>query len=259
MKLRIEDITMNFSGVIALKRVDLVIEEGEIHSVIGPNGAGKTTLFNIISGVIKPTSGKIYLNSDNITGLAPYKICQRGISRTFQNIRLFKKMTVFENVLVAYERRAKCGILSKLLKGLSQDRKKKQIKKNNNEGVLEILKFMGLGVEINKLGDSLPYGKQRILEIARAVASNPQIILLDEPVAGMNRSEINKVCELIYKLNNFGLTVICVEHNMNVVMDISDKISVLNFGEKIAEGKPEEVKNNEKVIEAYLGGEVVNA
>lgn len=258
MKLRVENVTMNFSGVIAIKNVNLAIEEGEIHSVIGPNGAGKTTLFDIISGVIKPTSGKIYLNSDNITGLAPHKICQKGISRTFQNIRLFKKMTVLENVLVAYEKRTERGILSKLLKGLSQDRKKTD-NKNNNEGVLEILKFMGLEVEINKLGNSLSYGKQRMLEIARAVASNPQIILLDEPTAGMNGSEINKVCESIYKLNNFGLTIICVEHNMNVVMDISDKIFVLNFGEKIAEGKPEEIKNNEKVIEAYLGGEVVNA
>ena len=219
-------------------------------------------MFNNISGIIKPTSGKIFLHSEDITGLAPYKIFQKGISRTFQNIRLFKEITVFENVLVSYENKKikdheNKGILNKLLNDFSKN--DHSSRKNIQEVILEILSFVGLEVEKNQLGKNLPYGKQRILEIARALASNPKIILLDEPTAGMNTSEINKLIELIYQLNHFGLTVICVEHNMDVVMDIADNISVLNFGEKIAEGKPEELRVNEKVIEAYLGGEIVHA
>ncbi len=247
--LKVENIFKSFGGILALADVSFTATDGLITSIIGPNGAGKTTLINIISGFYKPDKGKIFLDDKDITGLKPHKIIKYGLKRTFQNIQTFSNLTVIENVMVGFHFVTKYEFFNCLLNLTYVKNQDKRIK----EASFEILKDFGLDKYANKYAASLPYGEQKKLEIARTVAGEPDIILLDEPVAGLNISETGEIAEIILNLKKQGKTILLIEHDMNMVMDISDKIIVLNFGEKIAEGVPEEIQKNKRVIEAYLG------
>ena len=250
MILEIKQLSKNFGGLAALDDVQLAIDDREIFSIIGPNGAGKTTLFNILTGLYKPSSGKIIFNNKDITGYAPNRIAVRGIGRTFQNIRLFGAMTVFENVLVGQHTRVRYSFLSALFRTPRFAREERQAKTR----VMELLDYVGLQHASTELARNLPYGQQRKLEIARALATNPKLLLLDEPAAGMNPQETNDLKHFIRKLrNDLQITIVLIEHHMQVVMQISDKIAVLDYGKKIAEGRPDEIRKNPRVIEAYLG------
>lgn len=245
-------LTKYFGGLAALEEVSFRIKENTIFSIIGPNGAGKTTLFNCLTGLTKPSRGEILFRGKNIVGLPPHKITELGISRTFQNIRLFKDMTVLENVLVAQHNSYKQNILSILLK------RKEFLKQEESlrQKAYEYLEFVNLHEEVQRLAGELPYGSQRRLEIARALATEAEVILLDEPTAGMNPQETSEMMEIIKRLKEIGKTVVLIEHDMKVVMGVSEWIVVLDHGVKIAEGTPEMVKNDPLVIEAYLGKEV---
>ncbi|MGL4606610.1 MAG: ABC transporter ATP-binding protein [Eubacteriaceae bacterium] len=252
--LKTENVTMQFGGVIAVNDLNIDIKKGELAALIGPNGAGKTTAFNVITGVYTPTKGKVLLNSTqgetDITGLKANKITSLGIARTFQNIRLFKGLTVMDNVLIGTHHNANYGFLSGTLR-LPKARKGE---KEAREVCESLLKRLGLIDLKDELASSLPYGQQRHLEIARALATQPQVLLLDEPAAGMNPQETDELTDLIYRLKtDFDLTIFMIEHHMDLVMEISDHIYVLDFGCTIAKGIPEEIQNNAKVIEAYLG------
>lgn len=270
--LRVEDITMQFGGVVAVDNLSLEVYENEIVSLIGPNGAGKTTAFNVITGVYAPTNGAVYFGDNMITSnypkgsmkklyagqnagkylktvkKTPDQITRLGIARTFQNIRLFKELTVFENVLIAKHMRAKANFLSATLcLNYKEERTMK-------EETMELLKILGLDSVKDEIASSLPYGQQRHLEIARALATKPELLLLDEPAAGMNPQETDELTAFIHEIRTkFNLTVFMIEHHMDLVMEISDRIYVLDFGKLIAYGTPEEVQNNKRVIEAYLG------
>lgn len=248
--LRADNITMQFGGLTAVKDFNLKLDKGEIVALIGPNGAGKTTAFNMITGVYKPTKGKIYYKGNDITMLAPYQITKLGIARTFQNIRLFKDLSVLENVLIANHLHIKSNIFEALLrlpKYRNEDRK--MMKKT-----LELLEIVGLADEKDEKSSSLPYGKQRRLEIARALATNPELLLLDEPAAGMNPTETEDLTRFIKQIRDeFKLTIFMIEHHMQVVMGISERIYVFDYGVTIAHGDPGEIQNNQRVIEAYLG------
>lgn len=247
--LDVVDLTKRFDGLRAVEDVNFRIKEGSIVSIIGPNGAGKTTLFNCLTGITKPTKGAIHFSETDITGLSPYCIVSLGIARTFQNIRLFKEMSVLENVLVSQHLRIKTGMLGAIIRDknfLSQEEEAK-------EKALEYLAFAGIDNMAGAAASSLPYGDQRRLEIARALATEPVLLLLDEPTAGMNPLETSGVMEIIKRIRSLGKTVILIEHDMKVVMGISDTVIVLDHGVKIAEGTPDEVRNNHMVIEAYLG------
>ncbi|MCM3359389.1 MULTISPECIES: ABC transporter ATP-binding protein [unclassified Psychrobacillus] len=251
MVLELKNITKNFGGISALTDVSFQINEGEIFGLIGPNGAGKTTMFNIITNMFAPTSGEILFLGKNISGMKPHKITDKGICRTFQNIRLFSQMSVLENVLVGAHCRNKSGVLKSVLRTKSQ----KQEEKGNYEAALELLELVGLSPYEETIAENLAYGQQRRLEIARALASNPKLLLLDEPAAGMNETETENLFELIKKVQKRGVTVLLIEHDMPFVMKLCDRIAVLNFGKKLAEGTPIEIQNNQDVIEAYLGSE----
>ena len=247
--LKIENLTMQFGGVIAVDNFSMEINKGEIVALIGPNGAGKTTAFNAVTGVYQPTAGRVTLLDENITGLRPDEVTFRGIARTFQNIRLFSSMTVFENVLTAHHLRRTSSLFSAIL------RLNKAEEKRMREDTDALLRQVGLYDLRDEMAVSLPYGKQRLLEIVRALATKPKLLLLDEPAAGMNPQETDELGEFIKRIRSeFNLTVFIIEHHMNLVMKISDRIYVIEFGKQIAEGIPEEIQNNEKVIEAYLGG-----
>jgi len=251
----LDKVTIKFGGLIAVNSVDIKVKEGSIHALIGPNGAGKSTIFNIINGIYKPTEGSIYYEGKRIDGIPTYKLANIGISRTFQNIRLFNELTAIENIKVGIHTKAKSGLLSALARNPKQIKEEKEI----TEKAIEELNFMNLYTKKDEFANNLSYGDQRKLEIARALASDPKIILLDEPAAGMNPQEKRTLMDLINKIRERGVTVFLVEHDMKVVMGISDTVSVLDYGKKIAEGTPEEVKNNKEVIAAYLGAEYLKA
>lgn len=249
MLLEMKSITKTFSGLVANNEIDLTVKKGDIHAIIGPNGAGKTTFFNCITGLSTSDSGEIRFLGEKIENLKPHQVAAKGISRTFQNIRLFSNMTVAENVKVGTH----ILINYSLFGAVSRNRKAKQEEKNMHDFSIELLSKVGLAGKKDDFARNLSYGEQRRLEIARSLASRPKILLLDEPAAGMNHTETEELVSFIRKIRDEGITILLIEHDMKLVMAISDVISVIDHGVKIAEGSSEKIQSDERVIEAYLG------
>ncbi|NQG98146.1 ABC transporter ATP-binding protein [Streptococcus suis] len=250
--LEVKNLTKNFGGLTAVGDVTMELHEGELVGLIGPNGAGKTTLFNLLTGVYEPSEGTISLAGTILNGKAPSKIASLGLGRTFQNIRLFKNMTVLENVLIGLGNHGKAEVLASFLRLPAFYKNEEELKNK----AIDLLKIFDLDGDADTLAKNLPYGQQRRLEIVRALATDPKILFLDEPAAGMNPQETAELTQLIRKIKEeFGITVILIEHDMSLVMEVTERIYVLEYGRLIAHGTPEEIRNNKRVIEAYLGGE----
>jgi branched-chain amino acid transport system ATP-binding protein len=256
--MEVKQLTMDFGGLRALDHIDLTVAEGEIVALIGPNGAGKTTFFNCITGIYPPTKGDMFLvptggGPKRLNGLKPNQVTEQGMARTFQNIRLFQNMTVLENVMIGRHCRMHAGIPGAIFRPPATRREETQV----SADAYRMLEKIGLTAYVNEFAKNLPYGAQRRLEIARAMATEPFLLLLDEPAAGMNAQETRELDELIVRLrNNEGVSILLIEHDMKLVMSLSDRIYVVDYGKKIAEGTPEEIKNNPAVIKAYLGEEI---
>ncbi len=250
--LEVTNLGIAFGGLQAVAQLDMKIEQGHLYGLIGPNGAGKTTVFNMLTGVYKPTEGDIILDGRNVTGKNPEKICRAGVARTFQNIRLFDKLSVLDNVKVGLHNQISYSMLTGIFRLPSFFRKEKAM----NEKAMELLRIFDLDKEANLPASSLPYGKQRKLEIARALATNPKLLLLDEPAAGMNPNETAELMETVrFVKEKFKIAILLIEHDMNFVMGICEHITVLDYGRVIASGTGDQVRNNPKVIAAYLGGD----
>lgn len=240
-----------FGGVRALRELDLEVREGLIQAVIGPNGAGKTTLFNVISGVIDPTEGSVFFQGEEITDLPTHRIADRGLTRTFQNLQLFSDMTVLENVMVGMHCRSRGGFFASAFKTPWVMAEERRIREES----MEWLRFVGMEEHSATVAGSLPFGNQRVLELARGLASRPELLMLDEPAAGLNIRETQDLAQLIIRIKDSGVTILLVEHDMELVMSISDRVTVIDQGHKIAEGDPDSIRNDEKVLKAYLGVE----
>jgi len=253
--LSVKGLAKHFGGLKAVDGVDMEVRRGEIQALIGPNGSGKTTILNMLSGLYVPTAGEISLEGTVITGRKPHVITAHGMARTFQNIRLFGELTVLDNVLIGQHCHSKAGVVPSVLQPASQQAEETGMRKK----ALEMLEFVGLRGKEFAQANSLPYGQQRLLELARALASDPKILLLDEPAAGLNANETEALIDLLFRIRDQGITILLVEHDMSLVMNVSDHITVLNFGKKIAEGAAEAIEKNQEVIDAYLGTEVGNA
>lgn len=247
--LQVERLEKKFGGVMAIDGVDFQVNPRQIKAIIGPNGAGKTTLFNLISGIYPPTSGTIRFKQRNINGLKPYVIAEKGVSRTFQNVQVFQNMSVLENVMVGRH----CRTRSELFAAIANLRKVRVEEKRIQEYSLEMIHFVGLEAKRDEAASNLTFQQQKLLEFSRALATEPELLLLDEPVAGLSVPEAEKMAQLIYRIQESGITILLVEHDMGLVMEVSDEVVVLNYGRVIAQGTPGEVQNDEAVIAVYLG------